>query len=65
VRPCKKGSEFSSANGSYAFGLLLRAQPAFETTVEARVYEASTGIEVTDQIQMDPVSVKFQPTQEG
>ena len=48
----QEGVEFGS-DGSYDFGLMLRAQPSGETQVEAHVYDNSS---VGRRVQIDPGS---------
>jgi len=40
-----EGVEYGGT-GSYDFGLMLRAEPSAETTVQALVYDDSSGVEV-------------------
>jgi hypothetical protein len=57
-----EGSSFGT-NGSYSFGMTLRAEPDRSVIVRPVVTDLSSGEIVTDQITMSPLSVTFQPTQ--
>jgi len=44
-----EGVEYGG-DGSYDFGLMLRAEPSAETTVQALVYDNSSGVEVLVEV---------------